>query len=566
MATSQQQFSDTIKQLLQGIFQALFDYRLRDLPPRKIITISLQDWSQVSRRAPDTQDVLPNKLNYERLPGNLRWVQDEVEIWFLERKVRQETACLYFVMQEGVSSLFPTNCNLEQLCNKDERGETIIKPLYYLEKACYLAFLCGGREGIKNALDHAGPLWPEFAQNSLIVAAFIGEEGLIRWLLEKNVNAREDINTRSKLFGTALLAAVLNCSSRIASLLLNCGARQHGMDDLFGWAVMKNDVEMVQLLLSYKHLDPNKHFGPGVDPVLFIACKHGFSDMVQVLLNDPRIDPYQPTHFGMTPLLAARRSGNEQTMMIIHGRGVTDLYSVPIYQPNPDDCPLLRAAAMGQDDTVKLLLQRPDLDPNLESRGGLTPLMVAARNNHEDVIDSLLKSDRVDPNMRCWKHGTVLISAAERGQTRIVEMLLQRKDIDVNIDNQKVIAHAAINGHEGCFDLLVERIDPKIMKGELGKRGFLLNVVNRRIMLKLLDRFPQLKINKRGAQDGRTLLIHACVHRNIGLVEQLLERGADPEMRNYSGRNALDYARKENLGEYVELLQRYQSGHSSAGA
>jgi ankyrin repeat protein len=509
--------------------------------------------------------VLPDGLDYETLPEELQWVYDEIEIWFLERKVRMEGPCRDFIMQEDVSSLFPTNCNLEQLCNKDERGETIMKPRCYLEKACSLALLSNGREAIKEVLSHPEPLWPEFSQNSLIVAAFIGEENLIRWLLENDANAIGHINTRPKIFGTALFAAVLSGKSGITSLLLNYGARPHDIEDLFSWAVIKNDVEMVQVLLKHKQLDPNKHIGPGVDPLLLLACKMGFPQIVAALLNDPRIDPDQRNYSGMTPLIAALNSGNICSVQLLQDRSVN-----PSSRTGTNDCSLYVAAQKGQDDTVNMLLQRPDVNPNSISRHGQTPLMAAVLNNHEKVIDSLLYSPRVNPNTELLDQGTVLVIAAERGQTHIVQKLLRRQDIDVNAMNSKgetAISLAATNRHVESFTLLINRTDLVLGRGKLGEPGSLVDLTNRRILVTLLDRFPTGRVNEAGRW-GRILLIQACKRRDFGLVADLLKSGADPDQRDYQG-SALEYARRKNWENYVTLLQKYQRSTTtttSAGA
>ena len=115
--------------------------------------------------------------------------------------------------------------------------------------------------------------------------------------------------------------------------------------------------------------------------------------------------------------------------------------------------PLHVAAAMGQKDTVQLLLAK-GADVNAKSNDGETPLQVAAITNSKDVAELLLdKGADIDAKDA---HGvTPLYYAVARGGRDMVELLLTKgADINVKTDHGKTPLSAAMATRRAIAALL----------------------------------------------------------------------------------------------------------------
>lgn len=61
------------------------------------------------------------------------------------------------------------------------------------------------------------------------------------------------------------------------------------------------------------------------------------------------------------------------------------------------------------------------------------------------------------------------------------------------------------------------------------------------------------EVDQRGSA-GYTALMGVCFKGNVELAKLLLEKGADPSLKNDEGMTAMDFAKKYNQQEIVELL------------
>ena len=90
----------------------------------------------------------------------------------------------------------------------------------------------------------------------------------------------------------------------------------------------------------------------------------------------------------------------------------------------PETDALLRAARLGNADTVKSLLASPNVDVNGVDADGNTALIEAARFGHDDVITALLVA-RADVNAKNKQGKTALMLASEGGHDECVRLLTQ---------------------------------------------------------------------------------------------------------------------------------------------
>ncbi len=90
----------------------------------------------------------------------------------------------------------------------------------------------------------------------------------------------------------------------------------------------------------------------------------------------------------------------------------------------PETDALLRAARIGNADTVKSLLVSPNVDVNGVDADGNTALIEAARFGHDEVVTALLLA-KADVNARTREGKTALMLAAEGGHDETVRLLTQ---------------------------------------------------------------------------------------------------------------------------------------------
>jgi len=91
---------------------------------------------------------------------------------------------------------------------------------------------------------------------------------------------------------------------------------------------------------------------------------------------------------------------------------------------SPETDALLRAARLGNADTVKSLLTSPNVDVNGVDADGNTALIEAARSGHDDVVEALLIA-RADVNAKNKQGKTALMLASEGGHDECVRLLTQ---------------------------------------------------------------------------------------------------------------------------------------------
>ena len=91
---------------------------------------------------------------------------------------------------------------------------------------------------------------------------------------------------------------------------------------------------------------------------------------------------------------------------------------------SPETEALLRAARLGNADSVKALLASPNVDVNGVDADGNTALIEAARFGHDDVVSALLIA-RADVSAKNKQGKTALMLASEGGHDECVRLLTQ---------------------------------------------------------------------------------------------------------------------------------------------
>ncbi|EFO61092.1 Kinase, NEK [Giardia lamblia P15] len=201
---------------------------------------------------------------------------------------------------------------------------------------------------------------------------------------------------------------------------------------------------------------------------------------------------------------------------------------------------LMRAAARGHTNCLKLLLEK---ESGVQDNDGWTALMSAARNGHIDCLKLLLEREG---GIQDNEGETALMSAARCGQADCVKLLMEKEGGMQNINGWTALIVAAEHGKTDCVELLLEK------EGGLQKtdgttaliwavRGGHTNCVRL-----LADKEAGMQDN-----NGCTALIFAVRGGRVECVRLLMR---EKDLRNNSGRTALDVARLWRNHEMVALL------------
>jgi len=115
---------------------------------------------------------------------------------------------------------------------------------------------------------------------------------------------------------------------------------------------------------------------------LKLAATNGREKIVSTLLASDKIDADAASR----ALISASFNGYDNVVsLLLASKKINNIN----LQDNDGYTALMRAAAMGRDKVVTILLKLDDTKVNVESNYGETALMVAAQNGHKDIVDKL---------------------------------------------------------------------------------------------------------------------------------------------------------------------------------
>lgn len=312
--------------------------------------------------------------------------------------------------------------------------------------------------------------------------------------------------------------------------------------------------------------------------LLLQTASIGDAESLELLLGDDQIDPNLKDNNGCTPLLLAvlgkprtrRRFGDRRRMDDCVARLLlADRRINPNCHDSHGRTPLSYAAERGHESMIEQLLNHKDVEPNCIDDVGHTPLSRAAAARQVQAVRMLVKH-RLIPEPKDAVGRTTLSWAMKCfqpdsfGNTEIVELLLSLDNIDANSrDNQGRTplswAITYLPKEDGrlpvVFQTLLDRSNDSLSSKDLHGRTLLSRAAEtgqRTVIERLLEKYidPDMKDD-----DGRTPLSQAAAGGHLAVVLLLLKQKAvDPNSRDGADRTPLWWAAKGGHKAVIQSL------------
>ncbi|KAF2969312.1 hypothetical protein GQX73_g4251 [Xylaria multiplex] len=358
---------------------------------------------------------------------------------------------------------------------------------------------------------------------------------------DRQLNARMDFLRQREAqddSGRSLLSwAAGSGQQAVVDLLLRNGHELECLDNSYWtpliWAVNNGQEPMVALLAEFG-ANIEHHDDLGNTP-LHHAALHGNENIARILLDyGAEIDCLAYDH--TTPLSVAAGSGQDKVVNMLLDSGA-QLESHDM----PNRTPLSYATGSGQEAVVKTLLRR---GAKLEScdDSNRTPFSWAAGNGHETVMRLLLEKG-ANPEFRDITARTPLSWAAGNGQLGAVVLLLEEDAIlnsKSNDSGKTPYLFAAEGGHFSVVELLINKGVEVESKDDSDITALFLAASNGHgeVVRLLLDHGAQVD----GEHPFLTPLMTATEGGHCAVAELLLDKGVKLDFRDDFGRTPLSHA------------------------
>jgi ankyrin repeat protein len=265
-----------------------------------------------------------------------------------------------------------------------------------------------------------------------------------------------------------------------------------------------------------------------------------------------------------TPLSLAIQGKHWETARILLEHGAD-----PALKNSQGQTPLMSAVMTGEEKLVNLMLHHPtygrqNSELNTTDFIGNTPLMISAAHGFLEIVKLLLELGAKVENRNRWQE-SALILAASKGFREIVNLLIQYgADFHAEDVNEKTaLLRAAQNGHLFVVELLLSQganlhVNAFDMSGEGGTPLIQAARYGHSEVLLALMRAGAV-IDEVELMFHHSALMVAALNGHEKTVDILLNAGADPMLKDSSGRSALLLAASNNhLSLVIQLLDAGQ--------
>ena len=217
--------------------------------------------------------------------------------------------------------------------------------------------------------------------------------------------------------------------------------------------------------------------------------------------------------------------------------------------------------------TMSRLLERQQIDVNVQDSQGKTPLYYAAGTEHGTVANQLMRRSDTKIDLASYNHGPPLHNAIESRLEHVAQMLLDHGASIESKDNRgmrpihKAIVHNQTNIVRRLLD---NKVDVRTPVND-GRTVFNLSINDASHTPCLGILLDSMSVSD--VREGRwgDLLVEASYFDSPKVVEALLEKGTDVSLHSeaYNQRTALHCAAQIGQQRIVELLLQYECDTNS---
>lgn len=176
----------------------------------------------------------------------------------------------------------------------------------------------------------------------------------------------------------------------------------------------------------------------------------------------------------------------------------------------------------------------------------------AVKSDNASAVTQLIQRG-FDPNTRDAKGQTGLLLALREPSRRVSMVLIDAPKTDVDIvdpNGESALMIAALQGLREEVDGLLRR-DAAVNKTGWTPLHYAATSGQIEIMKQLLENYAFIDAQ---SPNGTTPLMMAAMYGSTAGVKLLLDEGADPLMKNEQGLTAVDFARRANRSDAMELV------------
>ena len=290
----------------------------------------------------------------------------------------------------------------------------------------------------------------------------------------------------------------------------------------------------------------------------------------------------QEDEFGMLPLHIASSLGSMEAIGFLVGQGIDVRYIPPggYSALVRGRAPLHLAVGTGNTQVIDRLVQA-GVDVYAQDKGGVTPLHLAVKYGRIRAATRLIEIAGERAHQRDKNGTTPLHLAARHGRDIIVTKLLFLGDKEkatlskrlqkllesekgllwraelVNAQNNFGLAplhYAALGGHTEVIELLLEQGAKINITNDQGRTPLFMAARNgREKVVDILSKRSGIEL-ERGDNNALTPLAAAVLNGHSRILARLLQRGADPRVKNKNGMAPLHLASKRGEVKTIVVL------------
>lgn len=335
---------------------------------------------------------------------------------------------------------------------------------------------------------------------------------------------------------------------------------------VLSYAAGSEFVETVKLLLERQDIEVNTQDIEG-RTALSYAAENGKWQTVEALLGAENIDVSRGDKEGQNPLSLAMTKRNWRVVEKFAERD-----GIRVILPYQDySTQLLFAAESGCCRLVRLLMENKEVDVNVknDSLGG-TPLLLSVKNGHKDIVQLLLEREDINADLEDCFGRTPLSYAAELGNEALVRILLNREDINAYSTDRwsstplmyalaASLELASANGHVEIVRLLLHKGSDVMRQGRVYENALMAASDNGH------QEAVQLLLESGADANWGNPLRAASISGHEKIAKLLLKHGADVNPRDRNTESALYLASRHGRENLVTLLLEYGASVNAPG-